>query len=151
MTNSLTRLFRPALVAALILGASAAAAQQPVKFSTVPLNFGIHVIQAEVAVTPAQRERGLMFREKLGQNQGMIFVFEEPTEVCMWMKNTPLPLSVAFIDVEGKIVNIADMQPHTTDSHCGAKPVKYALEMNQGWFAQKHIRPGAVLGGVPKP
>lgn len=138
------------LAAAMLCAATTASAQQAVKFRTVPLNFGIHVIQAEVAVTPEQRARGLMYREKLAQNQGMIFVFEESTEICMWMKNTPLPLSVAFIDADGKIVNIADMQPHTTDSHCGAKPVKYALEMNQGWFRQKHIQPGAQLDGLPK-
>lgn len=150
MTPIFARLFRPALAAALVLCASAASAQQTVKFRTIPLNIGIHMIQAEAAVTPAQREQGLMYREKMGPNQGMVFLFESATTICMWMKNTPLPLSVAFIDEQGKIVNIADMQPHSTESHCGKKPVKYALEMNQGWFQQKNIKPGTLVDGLPR-
>ncbi|RJG01781.1 DUF192 domain-containing protein [Noviherbaspirillum sedimenti] len=150
MKNTLARLFRPALAAALILAASSAGAQQAAKFRTIPLNIGIHVIQAEAAASPAQREQGLMYREKMPPNEGMVFLFGAPTTVCMWMKNTPLPLSVAFIDEQGKIVNIADMQPHSTESHCGDKPVKYALEMNQGWFKQKNIKPGTVVDGLPR-
>jgi uncharacterized membrane protein (UPF0127 family) len=91
-----------------------------------------------------------MFREKMGPNEGMVFVFEEPAGVCMWMKNTPLPLSVAFIDADGTIVNIEDMQPQTTESHCAKKPILYALEMNRGWFRQKNIRPGAKIEGLPR-
>ncbi len=150
MNNSLPRFFRRLLAAGLIFGASAAVAQQPVKFRTIPLNIGLHVIKAEAAVTPAQREQGLMHREKMGPNEGMVFLFEEPMTVCMWMKNTLIPLSVAFIDEQGKIMNIADMQPHSLDSHCGNKPVKYALEMNQGWFKQKNIKPGAEVDGLPR-
>lgn len=150
MTPIFAHLFRPALAAALVLCASATSAQQTVKFRTIPLNIGIHMIQAEAAVTPAQREQGLMYREKMGPNQGMVFLFESATTICMWMKNTPLPLSVAFIDEQGKIVNIADMQPHSTESHCGEKPVKYALEMNQGWFRQKNIKPGTLVDGLPR-
>lgn len=150
MTPIFARLARPALAAALVLCASAATAQQTVKFRTIPLNIGIHMIQAEAAVTPAQREQGLMYREKMGPNQGMVFLFESATTICMWMKNTLLPLSVAFIDEQGKIVNIADMQPHSTESHCGEKPVKYALEMNQGWFRQKNIKPGTLVDGLPR-
>ena len=150
MTPILARLFRPTLAAAFLLCASAAGAQQATKFRTVPLNIGIHVIQAEAAITPAQREQGLMHREKMGPNEGMVFLFESPTTICMWMKNTLLPLSVAFIDEQGKIVNIADMQPHSQESHCGAKPVKYALEMNQGWFRQKNIKPGTLVDGLPR-
>jgi len=130
MTPILARLFRPTLAAAFLLCASAAGAQQATKFHTVPLNIGIHVIQAEAAITPAQRELGLMHREKMGPNEGMVFLFESPTTICMWMKNTLLP--------------------HSQESHCGAKPVKYALEMNQGWFRQKNIKPGTLVDGLPR-
>ncbi|TCS38646.1 hypothetical protein EDC30_102386 [Paucimonas lemoignei] len=150
MKNPFIPLFHATLTAALLLGAGTAAAQQPTKFRTIPLNIGIHVIQAEAAATPAQREQGLMFREKMGTNEGMVFLFGAPTTVCMWMKNTLIPLSVAFIDDQGKIVNIADMKPQSTESHCGEKPVKYALEMNQGWFKQKNIKPGTVVEGLPR-
>jgi len=150
MKNSLTPIFRSMLVAALAFGASTTYAQQAAKFRTIPLNIGIHVIQAEAAATPAQREQGLMRREKMALNEGMVFLFGAPTTVCMWMKNTLLPLSVAFIDEEGKIVNVADMQPQSTESHCGEKPVKYALEMNQGWFRQKNIKPGTLVEGLPR-
>jgi uncharacterized protein len=130
---------------------SAAIAQSPSKFPTIELTAGIHVIKAEVAATDTQRQQGLMFREKMGQNEGMVFVFEAPASVCMWMKNTLLPLSVAFIDQEGKIVNIEDMKPSTTDSHCAKRLVRYALEMNQGWFKQKNIKHGTVIEGLPRP
>ncbi|MET0962920.1 MAG: DUF192 domain-containing protein [Noviherbaspirillum sp.] len=119
-------------------------------FPVVPLTAGMHVIQAEVAATEAQRQQGLMFREKLGPNAGMVFLFGQPAQVCMWMKNTPLPLSVAFLDERGKILNIEDMQPQTTNSHCAAGPAAFALEMNKGWFAQKNIKPGASIAGLPK-
>ncbi|HCY64796.1 MAG TPA: hypothetical protein DHV59_18630 [Oxalobacteraceae bacterium] len=150
MRNLLAPLIHSTLAATLILGAATADAQQVAKFRTIPLNIGIHVIKAEAAASPAQREQGLMHREKMGPNEGMVFLFGAPTTVCMWMKNTLIPLSVAFIDEQGKIVNIADMQPHSTESHCGEKPVKYALEMNQGWFAQKSIKAGAVVDGLPR-
>jgi uncharacterized membrane protein (UPF0127 family) len=91
-----------------------------------------------------------MFREKLGPNSGMVFLFAEPAQVCMWMKNTPLPLSVAFIDARGKILNIEDMQPQTLNAHCATAPASYALEMNKGWFAQKNIKPGTNIAGLPK-
>ncbi len=125
-------------------------AEAPVKFGTTTLSAGIHLIKAEVASSEAEREQGLMFREKMGTNEGMVFLFGAPAGVCMWMKNTLLPLSVAFIDADGKIVNIEDMKPQTTDSHCAKKPIVYALEMNLGWFKQKNIRPGAVIDGLPK-
>lgn len=129
--------------------AAVAAAQQAQKFDVVALSAGINLIKAEVATTPAQREQGLMMREKIGANEGMVFVFEGPADVCMWMKNTPLPLSVAFIDGDGKIVNIEDMQPQTMESHCAKRLVRYALEMNLGWFKQKNVKPGAVISGLP--
>jgi uncharacterized membrane protein (UPF0127 family) len=121
------------------------------KFPVIPLTAGMFVVQAEVAARDAERQQGLMFREKMGPNEGMVFLFDAPATICMWMKNTYLPLSVAFIDESGKIVNIEDMKPHTTDSHCATKPVRYALEMNQGWFRQKNIKPGTVIGGLPAP
>lgn len=120
------------------------------RFPVIPLTAGIHVIQAEVAMTEPQREQGLMFREKLGPNSGMVFLFGEPAQVCMWMKNTLLPLSVAFIDARGKILNIEEMQPQTLNSHCATGLASYALEMNKGWFAQKNIKPGTTIAGLPK-
>ncbi|CAN5418050.1 hypothetical protein BH11PSE11_BH11PSE11_01050 [soil metagenome] len=109
----------------------------------------MHVIKAEVAATEPERQQGLMMREKMSTNEGMVFVFDSPTQICMWMKNTLLPLSVAFIDDAGKIVNIEDMKPQSLDNHCGKKQVRYALEMNQGWFKQKNIKPGSVIEGLP--
>lgn len=125
-----------------------AGAQQ--RFPTTTLNIGIHLIQAEVAVRDEERSQGLMFREQLGQNEGMVFRFPESRPVCMWMKNTFVPLSVAFVDDNGSIINIEDMQPQTQDAHCAKKPARYALEMNQGWFKQKNVKPGTKIGGLPK-
>ncbi|PHV27053.1 hypothetical protein CSQ93_16575 [Janthinobacterium sp. BJB426] len=144
MKNSLRRL---SLSIALLACASIAQAQT----KGVQLSAGMHLILAEVAATEAQREQGLMYREKMEANAGMLFVFGNPSTQCMWMKNTPLPLSVAFIDASGKIVNIEDMQPHTLDSHCSTKtvPVRYALEMHLGWFKQKNIKPGMSIGNLP--
>lgn len=144
MKNSLCRL---SLSIALLSCASMAQAQT----KSLQLSAGMHLIQAEVAATEAQREQGLMYREKMAANAGMVFVFDNPSTQCMWMKNTPLPLSVAFIDASGKIVNIEDMQPHTLDSHCSTKtvPVRYALEMHLGWFKQRNIKPGMSIGNLP--
>lgn len=133
-----------------LLSSASALAQQAPKFPVVSLTAGIHVIKAEVAARDEERQQGLMFREKMAANEGMVFVFEAPAGVCMWMKNTLLPLSVAFIDENGKIINIEDMKPQTTESHCAKKLVRYALEMNQGWFKQKNIKPGSVIEGLPR-
>lgn len=116
----------------------------------IGLGAGIHVIRAEVAYSFETRARGLMYREALGPNQGMLFVFPSLERHCMWMKNTPLPLSVAFIDEGGEVVNISEMVPHTENSHCAARPARFALEMSKGWFAGKGIRPGAKLRGLDK-
>lgn len=116
----------------------------------VELAAGMHLIRAEVADSAAARVQGLMQRESLAHNAGMVFVFEQAALHCMWMKNTLIPLSVAFIDEAGAIINIADMQPHSEQSHCAARPARYALEMNKGWFAQRGIRPGAKLRGLDK-
>jgi uncharacterized protein len=99
-------------------------------------------VTAEVAATPADRARGLMGRQSLPVNHGMIFVFESAERQCFWMKNTPLPLSIAFIDDSGAIVNIADMQPFSEAPHCSARPVRYALEMEQGWFKKRGVLVG---------
>ena len=135
---------------ALVLGllfAGLAHAQQP-QLPLHRLTAGMHVIQAEVADTHSTRMLGLMHRQALASNHGMLFVFDETAVHCMWMKNTLIPLSVAFIDESGAIVSVSDMQPHSEQSHCAAKPARYALEMTRGWFASKGIKPGARLRGL---
>src|SRR5256714_5442294 len=119
--------------------------------STVQLQAGMHLIRAEVAADFSTRAQGLMHRKSLGQNDGMLFVFDEAAIHCMWMKNTLIPLSVAFLDERGAIINIADMRPHSEQSHCAAQPARYALEMNRGWLAQRGIKPGVQLGGLERP
>jgi hypothetical protein len=116
----------------------------------IELTAGIHLIHAEVANTFETRAQGLMFRKHLGPNEGMLFVFPQAEAHCMWMKNTLIPLSVAFMDDQGKIVSIAEMRPQTETSHCAAAPAKYALEMSGGWFAAKGLKPGAMLLGVSR-
>jgi uncharacterized membrane protein (UPF0127 family) len=113
------------------------------------LSAGMHLIDAQVAATPEQRSTGLMFRREMPAAEGMLFVFEQASPQCFWMKNTLLPLTAAFVADDGTIVNLADMKPQTTDSHCSAQPVRYVLEMNQGWFAKKGIKAGFKLGGKP--
>ena len=115
----------------------------------VELTAGMHRIDAQVALTPQERQTGLMYRKEMPAHEGMLFVFEQPSQQCFWMKNTLLPLTAAFIADDGTIVNLEDMKPQTLDSHCSAKPVRYVLEMNQGWFAKKGIKAGAKLGGPP--
>ena len=133
----------------LTLCGAASAQTTPQTFPVTQLTAGMYVIQAEVAATEAQREEGLMFRHALGQNQGMVFLFGSPAGVCIWMKNTLIPLSVAFIDGDHKIINIEDMQAKTLSLHCAKKPATYALEMNLHWFKQKNIKPGMVIQGLP--
>lgn len=116
---------------------------------TVTLRIKNSVAKAEVADTPSLQQKGLMFRESLAKDDGMVFVFSKPERYCMWMKNTPLPLSVAFIDATGRIVNIESMQPKTETSHCARTPVPYALEMKQGWFREKSITVGDRVLGLP--
>lgn len=111
------------------------------------LSAGMHLIDAQVAATPEQRAIGLMFRKSMPQHEGMLFVFERAERQCFWMRNTPLPLSAAFVADDGTIVNVADMAPNSTQSHCSTKPVRYVLEMHQGWFAKRGIKPGFRLGG----
>ncbi|WP_374663512.1 DUF192 domain-containing protein [Ramlibacter sp.] len=135
--------------AILVLGAGLAAAQEPqMNLPRVRLAAGMHQIDAQVARTPEQRAIGLMHRKEMPQHEGMLFVFEAPAQQCFWMKNTLLPLSVAFIADDGAIVNIEEMQPQTLDSHCSTKPVRYVLEMNKGWFARKGLKPGMKIEGA---
>ncbi|HUL91278.1 MAG TPA: DUF192 domain-containing protein [Burkholderiales bacterium] len=141
-------LVRLALIAAAVVPHLSVAQQKPLP--TLQLNVGIHLIQAELANTFETRMTGLMHRKQLGANSGMLFVFPDVAPHCMWMKNTLVPLSVAFIDERGVILNIADMQPQTEESHCATAPARFALEMNQGWFAAKGIKPGAKLSGIEK-
>ena len=128
---------------------TAAAQPAPQSLPTVRLNAGIHNIQAELAQTPEQRSVGLMHRRSMDAPHGMLFAFEQPATQCFWMKNTLLPLSIAFLADDGTVVNVADMQPQTTESHCSAQPVRYALEMNQGWFAKRGVKSGSKLNGAP--
>jgi uncharacterized protein len=134
------------LLFALMLCAAPALAQQ---LPVVQLKAGMHLIRAEVAADFSTRGRGLMHRKSLAPNAGMLFIFDASDTHCMWMKNTYIPLSVAFLDAKGEIINIADMQPHSEQSHCALRPALYALEMDRGWFAQRGIKAGARLGGIP--
>ena len=130
------------------LQAAAQGGPQP-KLETVQLTAGMHLIRAELAVTPAQQATGMMFRREMGANEGMLFVNADSGVRCFWMRNTLLPLTIAFVADDGTIVNLADMQPQSDESHCSAAPVRYALEMRQGWFAQRGLKAGLRLRGGP--
>lgn len=151
-----------AAVLVLVTAAVAASAQQPqpqplpkpqpqpqMQLPRVKILAGMHQIDAQVAQTPEQHQTGLMFRREMPQHEGMLFVFEQATQQCFWMKNTLLPLTAAFVADDGTIVNLADMQPQTADSHCSVKPVRFVLEMNLGWFSKKNIKAGYRLSGKP--
>lgn len=132
------------------LAATLALAQEPqMNLPRVRLAAGMHQIDAQLASTHEQRMTGLMWRKEMPQHEGMLFAFESPSQHCFWMKNTLLPLSIAFLADDGTIVNIAEMKPQSLDSHCSAKPVRYVLEMNTGWFAKKGIQAGSKLTGAP--
>ncbi|MDC6171085.1 DUF192 domain-containing protein [Paucibacter sp. XJ19-41] len=134
----------------LVLALGLAQAQdKPQQLPVTPLTAGMHLIQAEVAQTQEQRAIGLMHRPSMPTNAGMLFVFEEAGVQCFWMKNTLLPLSIAFVADDGSIVTIAEMQARSEASHCSARPVRDALEMNQGWFAKRGIKAGTQLKGKP--
>ncbi len=130
----------------LLLAVPPVAAEMP----RIELTTGFYRIEAEVAADDPNRMRGLMHRRNLAANQGMLFVFPQAARHCMWMQNTFLPLSVAFLDEDGRILNIENMQPQTEDNHCSTKAARYALEMNLGWFSSKGIKPGARVGGIEK-
>ncbi|MBL0147786.1 MAG: DUF192 domain-containing protein [Ideonella sp.] len=134
----------------LVLNASCAWAQgQPQSLPTVTLHAGMHNIRAQVAMTPDQHQVGLMFRKDMPSHEGMLFIFDRATPQCFWMRNTLLPLTIAFVRDDGVITNLDDMQPLTEDSHCSSEPVRYVLEMNLGWFAKRGFKAGARLTGAP--
>ncbi|HEY9317803.1 MAG TPA: DUF192 domain-containing protein [Achromobacter sp.] len=150
--SAIRKALSAAAVAATAFALSAGAQAQTgpqAPLPTTQLSAGIHIIRAEVANTDATRRDGLMFRKELPGNEGMLFVFEQPDVQCFWMRNTLLPLSIAFIADDGTIVNIDDMAPQTEDPHCAKKPVRYALEMAQGWFAEHGIKAGRKIDGLP--
>ena len=129
--------------------AAAVAQQGPQKLPATRLSIGMHAIQAEVAKSPQEHGIGLMFRPSMPTNDGMLFIFEQSGKQCFWMKNTLLPLSVAFIADDGAITNIEAMKPQTLDAHCSTRQVRYVLEMNDGWFAKRGIKPGMKIQGAP--
>jgi len=134
-----------ACTATLLLALLPAGQAQP---AVTTLTVRFFQITAEVADTPALRTRGLMGRQSLAPNHGMLFIFEQPQQQCFWMRNTPLPLSIAFLDDEGRISSMADMQPLSEATHCSHVPVRYALEMEQGWFRKRGIQPGEIIRGI---
>jgi len=142
--------FALALLASASGPAGAQARAQPT-LPTMKLTAGIHLITAETATTDYSRAVGLMHRERLAPNHGMLFVFEDKSQQCFWMRNTIVPLTIAFIDDDGTILQLADMAPQSDASHCSRRPVRYALEMEQGWFGKRGIAPGGKVGGLPAP
>ncbi len=141
-----------AACAAACLAASVVPSPAPAQARLLPttsLTLGSATVHVEIAATPENRNRGLMFRESLPPDHGMLFVFEQDTTQCFWMKNTPLPLTIAFVDAQGHIINMRDMQPYSEATHCPAAPMRYALEMPQGWFLQYGIKAGEQVKGLP--
>ena len=134
-------------MALLALGAAAQTGPQ-LQLPRTKLNAGMHVLDVQLAQTPEQRQIGLMWRKDMPQHEGMLFVFEQPNVQCFWMRNTLIPLSIAFILDDGTITNIADMAPMTENSHCSTSAVRYTLEMEQGWFAKRGITAGKKITGI---
>jgi uncharacterized membrane protein (UPF0127 family) len=148
--GALQRGFLAGLYLSLCLMAQGALAQDKAQhLPTVMIGAGMHNIKAEVAETPQEHEIGLMYRTSMGSNEGMIFVFDRPGQQCFWMKNTLIPLAVAFVADDGTIVNLDEMKPQTLDPHCSTKQVRFVLEMNTGWFAKRGIKAGSKLTGEP--
>lgn len=133
-----------ALLLSLLVLAGTVQADEPLR-----LRLDGHELHAEYAQTVAQRERGLMGRRELAADSGMLFRFDEVRRHCLWMKGTPLPLSAAFFDEAGLLVDVMDLEPFNTEIRCSKRPARYALEMNQGWFAEREIGRGARLAGIP--
>jgi uncharacterized membrane protein (UPF0127 family) len=143
------RFLRRLLAGAILAGAAAAQTGPQPTLPKVKLTSGMHVITAELATTPQSRTTGMMFRQTTAPNHGMLFVFEYKSQQCFWMRNTPLPLSIAFIDDDGTILQITDMAPQSDTLHCSKQPIRFALEMEQGWFAKKAANVGTKIGGLP--
>lgn len=133
-----------------LLGALWANAHALAQMPRMELAVGFHRIEVEVAADQTDRMQGLMQRRVMATNQGMLFVFPQTERHCMWMRNTFLPLSVAFLDEQGYILNIEEMKPQTEDNHCAAGLARFALEMNSGWFASKGLKPGVRISGIEK-
>ncbi len=124
---------------------------EALKLPKITLGVGnVHKVTAEVASIPSHRSQGLMYRKKLADNEGMLFVYPQPHITGMWMQNTLIPLSVAFIDEKGVIINVEEMKPETLDAHMAKKPAKYSLEMNSGWFKKRKLGPGTKIKGLEK-
>ena len=138
-------LYRLSLLTGMLFALSASA-----EMPRMELSAGFHRIEAEVAANQENRALGLMHRKSMGSNQGMLFVFPVAARHCMWMRNTLIPLAVAFLDDEGRIINVEEMKPQTENNHCAAAPARFALEMNKGWYAAKGIQNGMRIGGVEK-
>ena len=138
-----------ALLLALAAPPVSSQTQAQPRLQTVNLVAGMYNIQAELAISPQEQMTGMMFRREMAAHEGMLFVGDDPQQRCFWMRNTYLPLTAAFIADDGTIVNLADMQPRSDESHCSAKPVRFVLEMNQGWFAKRGIKAGFKLRGAP--
>jgi len=115
----------------------------------ITLKAGFHQIDTQLAMTPEQQSTGLMHRREMPQHEGMLFVFPQATKQCFWMKNTLIPLTAAFVADDGTIVNLEDMKPQSTESHCSTRPVRFVLEMNVGWFSKKGLKAGSKISGVP--
>jgi len=113
-------------------------------FSAERIDISINNIPltVETAKTPQELETGLMHRTELKDGTGMLFFFKNPDRYCMWMKNTLIPLSVAFISPSGKIINIEHMQPQSLRLHCADAPASFALEVPYGWFGKNNISAG---------
>ena len=146
---------RPSMLLIGVLGFGALISGDQVNAQSTPqmslertqLMAGMHRLDVQLALTPEQRQIGLMWRKDMPQHEGMLFVFEQPSTQCFWMRNTLIPLTAAFLEDDGTIVNLADMKPLNDDSHCSTKPVRFVLEMNQGWFAKRQIKSGFKLNG----
>ena len=136
-------------LATLSCAAQPPAAQPQLSLPRVRLTVEGQRIDAQVASSEAARATGLMHRRELPEGEGMLFVFERAGVQCFWMRDTLIPLTAAFILEDGRIANLADMQPLDERTHCSAAPVRYVLEMNQGWFAQRGIRAGARVRSLP--
>jgi uncharacterized membrane protein (UPF0127 family) len=149
-----SRHLRTALITLFAAVSLCASAQEgmptgPQHLPVIGLSAGMHLIKAEIAQTPREHAIGLMFRTEMGTNEGMLFAFPQAGKQCFWMKNTLIPLAVAFVDDQGVITNVDEMQPQTENPHCSTKPVRFVLEMNKGWFSKRGIKAGMKLGGEP--
>jgi uncharacterized membrane protein (UPF0127 family) len=122
--------------------AAAAADQEPVVGDLVDITVGGIAIQVEIADDDAERQRGLMYRESLEEDHGMLFIYDRETTLAFWMKNTLIPLDIAYLDSDLRIVDIQQMEPQTTETHPSSAPAQYALEMNLGWFERNGVTVG---------